>query len=132
MDMSVTSLPSQDSVLLPPGAYIGDRTIAAHVVKDNYRTGRDGIAAKGLTPQNYKKFGRCRHLWLEVLWQQATTEACKPFELKKGEVIERGQSALEEYEVYRMPWKEELQRMSLDGEWASLEDNYRSCDCDPL
>ena len=132
MDMSVTSLHSTDSALLPPGAYIGDRTIAAYVVKDNYRTARDNIASKNLTPRNYKKFGRYRHLWLEVLWQQATTEACKPFELKKGEVIERTQSNLEEYEVYRVPWKVEAQRMPLETEWASLHQSYRQSDCDPI
>jgi Ca2+-binding EF-hand superfamily protein len=133
MDMSVTSLPSvTDSQLLPPGAYIGDRTIAAHVVKDNYRTGRDGIAAKGFVPRNYKKFGRNRHIWLEVIWQQATTEACKPFELKKGEVIERPQCVLEEYEVYRMPWKDEQRRVGLDGEWSSMIDCYRTTECDTI
>lgn len=130
LDMSVTSM--QGSVLLPPGAYIGDRTIAAIVVKDNYRTGRDGIAAKNLVPRNHKKFGRCRHVWLEVIWQRASSEACKPFELKSGEVIERSQSVLEEYEVYRKPWKDEAKRIRLDHEWPSLVDCYRTSDCDPL
>ena len=132
MDMSVTSLPTQDSALLPPGAYIGDRTIAAVVVKDNYRTGRDGISAKGLVPSNHKKFGRHRFLWLEVLWQRASTEACKPFELKQGEVIERSQAVLEEYEVYRVPWRVEAKRIRLDNEWPSLIDCYRQSECDPI
>ena len=84
MDMSVTSLPGgSESGLLPPGAYIGERTIAAHVIKDNYRTARDGLTAKGLTPRDHKKFGKHRYVWLEVIWQRASSEACKPFELKK-------------------------------------------------
>ena len=132
MDMSVTSIPADGSVLLPPGAYIGDRTIAAHVVKDNYRTGRDSIAAKGLLPSNHKKFGKHRYLWLEVIWQKASSEACKPFELKSGEVIERSQAVMEEYEVYRKQWKEEDKRMRLNCEWPALSDSYRVSDCDPL
>ena len=83
-------------------------------------------------PRNSKKFGRNRHIWLEVIWQQATTEACKPFELKKGEVIERPQCVLEEYEVYRMPWKDEQRRVGLDGEWSSMIDCYRTTECDTI
>jgi hypothetical protein len=132
MDMSVTSLPAEGSGLLPPGAYIGDRTIAAIVVKDNYRTGRDSIASKGLVPSNHKKFGRHRSLWLEVLWQRSSTDACKPFELKAGEVVERTQAVLEEYEVYRVPWRDEAKRMRLDNEWPSLVDCFRQSDCEPL
>jgi len=130
IDMSVTSLPG--SVLLPPGAYIGDRTIAAIVVKDNYRTGRDAIAAKNLVPRNHKKFGKHRHVWLEVIWQRASSEACKPFELKAGEVIERSQGVLEEYEVYRKAWRDESKRVRLDHEWPSLVDCYRASECDPI
>ena len=133
MDMSVTSLPGSESGLLPPGAYIGERTIAAHVIKDNYRTARDGMTAKGLTPRDHKKFGRHRYMWLEVIWQRASSDACKPFELKKGEVVERSQAALEEFEVFRTSWGDsENMRLGLGLEWASLGDSYTTSECDPL
>ena len=84
VDMSVTSIHSDTSGALPPGAYIGERTIAAHIVKDNYRTCRDAVVDKGLTPKDYKRFGKFRYLMLEVMWQRASNDACKPYELKKG------------------------------------------------
>ena len=132
VDMSVTSIHSDTSGALPPGAYIGERTIAAHIVKDNYRTCRDAVVDKGLTPKDYKRFGKFRYLMLEVMWQRASNDACKPYELKKGEVIERSQARLEEFEVFRTPWKNEDKRMPLSSEWASQKDSYVTTSCKPL
>ena len=129
MDMSVTSFHSDATGALPPGAYIGERTVAVHVVKDNYRTCRDAVSAKGLTPRDYKRFGKYRHLWLEVIWQRASNDACKPYELRTGEVIERSQARLEEFEVFRTPWEREDQRVSLGVEWASLTDCFAAASC---
>jgi len=132
VDMSVTSIHSDVTGALPPGAYIGERTIAAHIVKDNYRTCRDAVADRGLTPKDYKRFGKFRHLWLEVMWQRASNDACKPYELRHGEVIERSQARLEEFEVFRTPWRNEDKRMPLSSEWASQVDSYLSTECKPL
>jgi hypothetical protein len=68
--------------LYAPGAFIGERTIAAHVVKDNYRSARDGLASLRLGPRDVRKFGPHRRLWLEVVWQRSSHEACRPYELK--------------------------------------------------
>ena len=65
-----------------PGTFIGERTIAAHVVKDNYRSARDGLASLRLGPRDVRKFGPHRRLWLEVVWQRSSHEACRPYELK--------------------------------------------------
>ena len=82
-----------------PGVFIGERTIAAYVVRDNYRSSRDEIHAIGTSPKDLRRFGKYRRLWLEVVWQKSSNEACRRYELKKGAVIERQQSHLEQFEV---------------------------------
>lgn len=132
VDVSQASMASDATGFLPPGAFIGERTIAAHVVKDNYRTSRDTIAEKRLTPKNWKAFGKYRYLWLEVIWQRASNEHCKPYELKKGEVIERLQARLEEYDVLRCEWRSEEERVKFTKEYDSLADSYVVSECNAL
>jgi len=132
MDMSVASMQSGDGGPLAPGAFLGERTIAATVVKDNYRTARDGLAAQGITPRDSRRFGKERKLWLQVVWQRASSEACKPYELKKGDVIERGQAHLEQFEVFRAAWRQENKRKPLAEEWESSKDCFLAFSCDPL
>jgi hypothetical protein len=99
MDMSVTSLQSNLNAPLP-GAFLGERTIAAYVTKDNYRTIRDDLAAAGIGPKDVRRFGPLRKLWLEVIWEHQTNpEVCRPYRLASGTVIERMQSHLEQFEV---------------------------------
>ena len=130
MDMSVTSLGSAvgASVAGPPlGAYIGERTIAAHVVRDNYRTlkkGKEGFISFGTS-----KFARSRRLMLEVVWQRASSDACKPYELKSGVTVERHQTALEQFEVFRCRWEQEEGRMPLKREWPSMADCFVDLRC---
>ena len=95
--MSVSSSSSTPAV----GVFIGERTIAAYVVKDNYRSSRDEILALGTSPRDVRRFGKYRRLWLEVVWQKSSNEACRRYELKPGAVIERQQSHLEQFEVSR-------------------------------
>lgn len=109
-----------DDMTLSQGIYIGERSIAAHVVRDNYRTARD--AANGNLGD--KKFSKSRRLWLEVVWQKASSEACKPYELKAGVVIERIQSQIEKFEVFRVPWVEEPLRRPLREELTALAECY--------
>jgi Ca2+-binding EF-hand superfamily protein len=127
--MSVASLLSEgkpESL----GTFLGERTIAAHVVKDNYRTVRDLIpSSTTLSPDDLSmQVSKHRRLWLEVVWQRSKSAACKPYELKPGEVIERQQMKLEAYEVFRCPWKAEDQRQPLLMEWKGLEECYISID----
>ena len=132
LEMSVSSQGSQ-SGFLAPGTFIGERTMACNVVKDNYRTSRDALAASGLTPTD-KRFGKSRKLWLEVVWQRGSSDACKPYELRPGEVVERLQSNLEQFEVFRSAWRGdgEAARRGLAEEWAGLTDCYVTMDVEPL
>ena len=125
MNMSVTSITDNDGVSITAahGAFIGERTIAAFVSRDNYRTTRDVLSQKNLQPQD-REFSAYRKLWLEVVWQKGSTEACKKYEVKPGEVLERIQSHLEQFEVFRVKWKQEGLRQPLLAEWNSMKDCY--------
>lgn len=131
MEMSVTS---HGSGLLAPGTFIGERTMACNVVKDNYRTSRDALTEAGVTPSDSKRFGKARKLWMEVVWQRSSSDACKAYELKPGDVVERLQSNLEQFEVFRSPWKGDGEKMrkGLVEEWAGLSDCYVSVDTESL
>jgi hypothetical protein len=109
-----------------PGNYIGERTIAAHVIKDNYKTTRIALNLKDLTPT---KFHRTRRLWLEVIWQKASNENCKPYELRSGEVIERMGSHIEQFEVFRSVWLHEKLRRPLREDLKSLSDCFLHYPC---
>lgn len=132
-NMSVTSLNGAglDAASITPsrGEYLGERTIAAYVSRDNYRTIRDALSTTGVEPRNHKKFGPHRKLWLEVVWQRTADEACKPYDLKSGEVLERMQSHLEQFEVFRCAWKEENKRKPLQEEWKMMMDCFVQTDC---
>ena len=107
------------------GVFIGERTIAAHVIKDNYRTTRDTIPTLPCTYLKGKKtLASSRTLWLEVIWQKSTNDACKPYDVKVGDVISRLQMNLEQFDVTRCTWKAEEERKSLEKEWNSLIDSY--------
>lgn len=132
-NMSVTSLNGAglDAASITPsrGEYLGERTIAAYVARDNYRTIRDALTTAGVEPRNHKKFGPHRKLWLEVVWQRTADEACKPYDLKSGEVLERMQSHLEQFEVFRCAWREESKRKPLQEEWKAMFECYVQTDC---
>lgn len=46
------------------GVFIGERTIAAYVFKDNYRTIRDHLKFSGITPKDSKIFGKYISLYV--------------------------------------------------------------------
>ena len=58
------------------------------------------------------------------IWQKSTNDACKPYDIKAGDVISRVQMNLEQFEVTRCTWKVEEERKSLETEWNSLKDSY--------
>jgi len=111
------------------GQFIGERTIACYVSKDNYRSTRDSLSIQQITPKQSRLLGGYRQLWLEVIWQKSTTEACKRYDVKIGDVLERLQGHLEQFEVYRVPWAQEKMRLSLSEEWNLLKECYRNMDC---
>lgn len=148
LDMSTASMHSNDGtnrarkVVAGTGVgaggreYIGERTIAAYVIKDNYKLCRDELAARKVAPKESKKFGQYRRLWLEVVWQRSSWEraadisgALKEYELTSGTVIERQQSVLEQFEVFRSPWEMETNRKALGEEWESLRECFIAADC---
>ena len=119
MNMSVTSL-GGGAAEPAAGTYIGEYTMAAHVVRDNHRKIRDDPAmAVGST-----KFARRRLVGLEVVWQRGSNKACDDYALQTGAVVERRQEDLEKFEVFRCPWIDEAQRINLAGEWAMLEECF--------
>ena len=113
----------------PAGVFIGERTIAAYVIKDNYRSSRDEIESLGTSPKDIRKFGKYRRLWLEIVWTKSSTEACKQYELKPGSVIERQQAHLEQFEVFRCPWRMDNLRKPLFQEWEANKDCFLQTDC---
>lgn len=124
MSASVTSLLQGEEAAVN-GIFIGERTIAAHVIKDNYRTTRDSIPTLPCTYLKGKKtLASSRTLWLEVIWQKSTNDACKPYDIKSGDVISRVQMNLEQFDVTRCTRKVEEERKSLTQEWNSLIDSY--------
>ena len=98
LDKSTMSVMS-GATSTPSGIFIGERTIAAYVVKDNYRSCRDEVQNLNISPRDLRRFGKYRRLWLELVWQKSSNEACKRYELKPGAVIERQQGHLEQFEV---------------------------------
>jgi hypothetical protein len=112
------------SITADHGEFIGERTVAACVCRDNSRSlrERDGqLSGPGSSRQ--------RMLWLEVVWQRGSCEACKPFEPRPGEVLERRQDHLEQFEVFRAEWRHERLRRPLLQEWASLQECFQPVDC---
>ena len=121
MDMSVTSLGSRMDDA-PQGVYIGERTVAAHVVRDNFRSERDTLTSSNV---GSNKYNRRRRLGLEIIWQRASPkEACAPYDYKRGEVVEKRLSHLEQFEVFRCEWIEEGKRIRIRDELDLLADCY--------
>jgi hypothetical protein len=136
-----SDIPSEDNNSAgnnPESTFLGERTIAAMVLRDNYRVLRDKLSSRGdrrnstasksmtTTVDNLdiRKFTAQRRLWLEVIWQQASTDACKPFELKAGDIIERRVAHLEQFEVLRCRWREEAKRLPLAAELKLLSECF--------
>lgn len=117
------------SVTATRGTYIGERTIAAFVSKDNYRTIRDYCETNQISPQDAKKFGKIRQFWLEVMWQKSSNDQSKKYEVKIGEVLKRHQLHLEQFEVYRTGWKQENMRKSLNEEFNILKECFVQTEC---
>lgn len=130
MDMSVMSIgggsvQGDNETALPLGAYLGERTVAAHVVRDNYRTIRSSMPSSAVGSE---RFAKARRLWLEVVWQKASTDACRPYDLKPGVVVSRLQAHLEQFEVYRCAWSQEPFRRPLKEDWGLSGDCFMAYD----
>jgi len=132
---SVTTLNSEAgggggvSITADRGQFIGERTIAGYVCRDNYRSIRDSLSSQGVEPKHTKRIGLFRSLWLEVIWQKSSNDACKPYDLKAGDVIERNQAHLEQFEVFRTKWKQEGMRKPFQDEWKIMMECYIQTEC---
>lgn len=133
LDMSVTSMGSVNGGNAQLGAYLGERTICVHVMKDNYRTLRKEERKGNLSMNDLtvgtSKFSKNRRLMLEVIWQRVSTDACRPYDLKPGVTVERHQAHLEQFEVFRCKWEQEEGRVPLVDDWNSLTDCYVGLNC---
>lgn len=138
--------------------FLGERTVAAHIVRDNFRTLQSTGAFDDVLEANERGGGESmvtalqntvtnmirgadtrggvrgsrqgsvnqprRRLWLEVVWQRSSSPACAPYELMPGEVIERTQDSLQEFEVFRCPWDDDEHRHPYTVELTSLLSCY--------
>jgi len=86
--------------------YVGERTVAARVVKDTYRSAHHS-AEMGIG-----RGSSGRRVRLEVIWSTVSCDEAGAFVLKAEDVIEREEATLAEYEVFRTPWREESRRLS--------------------
>ena len=140
------------------GQFAGERTFAAHVVWDNYRSIKED-RPDGAAPLNKATFGKERRCWLEVIWSRGSNGAARRNELQPGSVVSRTQAHLEQFEViifltsvtlffnflhrssfcqvYRHPWLHENQRRPLEEELNLLANcygkftNYHHYQCHP-
>jgi hypothetical protein len=85
--------------------FVGERTVAAMVVKDSFRS-----------PEHSRDLGSSastvsRMLRMEVVWSTVSADTARAFVLGRGDVIERDEASLSEYEVFRIEWKEEGRRV---------------------
>lgn len=88
----------RDGKVSSKGVFVGERTVAAVVVKDSFRC----------------PLGRAspsRTLRLIVNWSTVSTDAAAPFQLAKGAVIEREEASLNDFELFRAEWIEESRRL---------------------
>eukprot|EP01039_Chlorochromonas_danica_P007761 gene7761-8572_t len=124
------------------GTFLGERTIAAVVIRDNYRSLREALGDYSndatflyTTINNNRSsdggpvmVSRQRRLWMEVIWTRSSTEAVKAYDIKSGDVIERLQEHIEAFEVFRTKWNQEALRRPLLSEWTLLQDCYHTVD----
>lgn len=131
MDMSVMSTSSRSSQMTTQlGAYLGERTIAAYVTMDNHKTLKKAHnSSSGDEQLSLAKLLKSRRLLLEVVWQKVSTDACRQFDLKPGVSVERSQSLLEQFEIYRCRWEQEEGRRPFKQEVEDLTDCFVSLNC---
>mmetsp|Transcript_30011 Transcript_30011/g.38741 ORF Transcript_30011/g.38741 Transcript_30011/m.38741 type:complete len:1575 (+) Transcript_30011:1304-6028(+) len=83
---------------------VGERTIAAHVMKDVYRS-----------PKHTQELGvsssTSRILRLEVIWTTCSSEEAEVFLLAKGDIVERDEDYLAMFEMFRKEWADESKRL---------------------
>ena len=104
--------------------YIGERTLAVRVINDNWRLIREDLSRLNITPRNIKQFGKYRKLNLEIIYQISSNDQVKSYaELRQGSVIQRYQSHLEMFEVFRLKWPNEMEALR----W-NLVDEYTAYD----
>ena len=131
MDMSVmstgTGRGSQATAQL--GAYLGERTIAAFVTMDNHKTLKKANSSTSDQQLSLAKLLKSRRLHLEVVWQKVSSDACKQFDLKPGVTVERSQSHLEQFEIYRCRWEQEDGRRPFRQEAEDLADCFIALNC---
>ena len=87
------------------GRYVGERTIAASVLKDIYRSPRHTIEVGVAKPISR------RMLRLEVIWSTVSTEEACDHVLRRDAIIQMDEEQIFEFETFRVPWAEEEARL---------------------
>ncbi|CAN0538940.1 unnamed protein product [Ectocarpus sp. 12 AP-2014] len=100
------------------GEFVGERTVASHVLQDSFRSMRR--KEKGGVLEYDRTKSRCRMLRLEVIWSTVSNEEAKGFLLPRGSIVERNQGRLSQFETFRALWAQDERRKSVREEWALL------------
>eukprot|EP00619_Florenciella_sp_RCC1007_P000771 CAMPEP_0205912632 /NCGR_PEP_ID=MMETSP1325-20131115/5977_1 /ASSEMBLY_ACC=CAM_ASM_000708 /TAXON_ID=236786 /ORGANISM="Florenciella sp., Strain RCC1007" /LENGTH=661 /DNA_ID=CAMNT_0053279371 /DNA_START=1 /DNA_END=1986 /DNA_ORIENTATION=- len=79
------------------GRYVGERTIAASVLKDIYRSPRHTLEVGVAKPISR------RMLRLEVIWSTVSTEEACDHVLRKDAIIQMDEEQIFEFETFRVP-----------------------------
>ncbi|KAG5189304.1 hypothetical protein JKP88DRAFT_302157 [Tribonema minus] len=147
LHLSVAS--SASSMAGGGGEFIGERTVAAHVIKDSYLSMKRRGSAAGIgssaqasgaallaASSGSAAYGRAAGtrtlrlevLWaaatwtlrLEVLWSTVSRREADRFLLTKGHIIERREKRIAQFETFRAAWRDEPQRKPVATEWELL------------
>ncbi|CAM9655225.1 unnamed protein product, partial [Discosporangium mesarthrocarpum] len=102
---------------LEGGEFVGERTVAAHVLQDSLRSMRRKDGAR-LTYN--KAISRRRVLRLEVVWSTVSNKEANAFLLSREQIVERAEWRLSQFETFRALWEHDERRKSVREEWDLL------------
>ncbi len=103
----------------PGGEFVGERTIAGHLLSDSlHRMRRKDITEGGSGVITYDRDAMSsRTLRLEVVWSTVSRPSAEEFRLPKNTIIERTEIFLSQFEMFRVPWIDEMRRLTVNEEW---------------
>ncbi len=104
------------------GEFIGERTVAGHLLSDSFlRMRRKDIAEGGSGVIAYDHAAMSeRTLRLEVIWSTVSQANADKFRMSRGTIIERTEIFLSQFEMFRAPWVDETRRLIVSEEWKLI------------
>lgn len=124
LDVSMLSIGSEISRMETFGEFVGERTVAGHVIKDSFTSMRRKHIATAGTADGallYNKISAARRtLRIEVMWSTVSRKEADQFLIQKGAIVERAEKKLLQFEMFRAPWVDESRRKGVKAEWDIL------------